>query len=179
MVDEKSTTETHYLILDTNVFQHFSNPDIAIHITKHLKEAIEAGYTIALSEFSFFELVDGATPKIEEERLNTTVGVKCFEATKDVLMIAAHLGCMYQDDGHTVKDIGDKIIGSTALMTDSLIYTFNGRDFPTPFFAIVATRYAEYTNKGVPTILAAHFIKPEPDFISKRYDQRITPASKK
>lgn len=166
------TSQVQHLIIDTNVFQNFSNKELAIHITNDITEAMNLGYVLAMSDFSYFELINSATVEKERERMNAIGSLKKFRVNRKVLISAAHLGCLYQDDQHTISDEGDKIIAATAVLTGSMIYTFNRRDFPSPFFTTVATRYAEYANRGVPCVLPAFFLKPEIDFMAKKYKER-------
>lgn len=168
-----------YVIVDTNVFQNFANTEIAEHILDHMKEAIDAGYSLSISEFTLFETIDGATTKKERERLEAIGSLKRFRVNKSTLFTAAHLGCLYQDDKHTISDVGDKIIAATALLTNSMIYTFNARDFPVPFFTIEAERVVRYKNNGVGSFLACHFIKPNTQLILEKYKYRMNTLKKK
>ncbi len=129
--------DKHYVILDTCIIQHLGDKELAECIINDLKEAATAGYDIAISDFTFFELLNGATVEKEQERINALAGISRYYVKKDILIAAAHLGCLYQQDG-TDADTGDKIIGATSLIFNSIIYTTNGRDFPRPFFNEVA-----------------------------------------
>ena len=84
-----------YVIIDTCIIQHLANQELANGIIQELEEALSVGYELALSEYTLFETVDGATPEKEEERLEAMMGVKSFYVRKRVFRVAARLHSFY------------------------------------------------------------------------------------
>jgi predicted nucleic acid-binding protein len=175
----KPNPKNFYVLLDSNVIQHFANEELGLEILANLGEAYQAGYKPAISDFTFLELLDGSSVEKEVERINALKNVKRFYVRKDVLIAAGHLGSIYLEDGFQIKDIGDKIIGATALLSNSLIYTFNGRDFPRPFFNEVAVREVRYAINGEPKMMVAYFISPNFEYIGSKYQERMRPIQEK
>lgn len=166
-----------YVIIDTCIIQYFNDPELSECILNDLREAVKVGYNLAISDFTFFELLNEATIEKENERMSALNSLSRAYVRRDTLIAAAHLGCLYKDDGAT-SDIGDKIIGATALLTNSIIYTANVRDYPLPFYTPLLKRYLIRYKKGYETTIPSYFLKPDVDYISRKYNERIKPLEK-
>jgi predicted nucleic acid-binding protein len=163
-----------YVILDTNIIQYFSNKDLAKSISDTLTEVVESGYDIAISNYTFFESIDGANRDTEVRRVEVIGKFARFSVTKSILIAAAHLGCLYNLESINYVDIGDKIIGATALLRNSLIFTANGRDYPRPFFSEITQKEIISKNKkGVGSLLTFYFLKPNIEYIETKFKERI------
>lgn len=166
---------TLYVIIDTNIFQHYAHKDLADQIISNLQEALTAGYQLALSDITFYEVIDGASPEKEAERLGAIGKIKRFPVNKSVLIAAGHMGKLYKDDQCEGANTGDKIIAATSVLTGSMIYTTNARDFPRPFFNEVASRILTYEEKRTQKVIKATFLKPDGAFISKSFNLLMQP----
>lgn len=176
LVSKKTNPPIRYVILDSCIFQHFSEKSLGLKIIETLSATVQNGYGIAFSDFSFFELLDGASTKKEAERMSVIGTTKRFWVKKEVLIAAAHLGCLYHKDGISEKqqiETGDKIIGSTAFLTNSIIFTTNGRDFPRPFYnelLVVPLQYKK--NDGRDVIIMGYYLEPNIPYIIEKYNER-------
>lgn len=171
---------SRYIILDTCIIQHFANTELAICMLNILREVVSYGYGIAISDFTFFEMLNGATVAREIERLRVISGIKRYYVKKQVLIAAGHLGYLYQADGIQPSQIesGDKIIAATALLTGSVIYTTNIRDFPLPFFKELDRPKLEYSKNGRPVVPSSFFIEPDANHIVTKFDERMREIEK-
>lgn len=166
-----------YLLLDTNIIQHFGNPSLGNAIIEILKDAVTKKYGISISQISLMEMVDGASLETESQRLKVIKGLKHFKIKQDTLMVAAHLGSLYKQDGMTDKqqpEKGDKIIGATAILTSSIIYTTNGRDFPQPYFKEIGRHLLQYKKPdGTDVCIIGYYIEPDIQTTVNRYNYLI------
>jgi len=172
----KYNKNVRHLILDSNIIQYLMNPLLAEGILTCLKEAMGANYPLAISDFTFFELLNGVTPKKEAQMITELNYLVRIHVRKEILVGSAHLGCMYQDDKMDLKqiDTGDLIIAASSIITNSLIFTANIRDFPVPFFNIIAKRPINYSKKtSIPALLMTAFLEPDLEFIGKTHKNRI------
>lgn len=166
-----------YVVLDTCIIQYFGDSELANCILTDLKEAVKAGYDLAISDFTFFELLDGASVEKETQRIDALNGLSRAYVKRNTLIAAAHLGCLYADDKASA-DIGDKIIGATALLSNSIIYTANVRDYPLPFYNVLLKGYLIHHKKGFEVTIPSYFLKPDVDYIIKKYNERTKPLEK-
>lgn len=166
-----------YVILDTCIIQHFGETELAECILKDLRDTASAGYGLAISDFTYFELLDGASIEKEQQRIEALAGLSRYFVKKETLITAAHLGCLYQQDSASA-DIGDKIIAATSLLSNSIIYTTNGRDFPRPFYDEVSKRYLKYHKNGAEIVLPSYFFKPDINYIIVKYKERTKPLER-
>jgi len=165
----------NYVILDSNIIQYFNNELLASKILGILRDAIGDSYSLAISDFTFFELLNGSTIKKEQEMVIHLNGITRFYVKKTVLVAAAHLGCLYKEDGMDPGniDIGDLIIGASAVLSGSYVFTANIRDFPVPFFKVELNKLIEYEVKGAQKFLNVAFLKPDVEVIGKYHASRL------
>jgi predicted nucleic acid-binding protein len=175
MTKNKHPNPSRYIILDTNIFQHFGNETLANKIIENLRYAVSQGYGLAMSQYSLIELVDNASVETEQRRINAIKGVKHFKVKQSTLIAAGHLGSLYKEDGMEEKqqpERGDKIIGATAVLNNCVIYTTNGKDFPPPYFKEIARHYLPYTKAGRDVAIMGYFLEPDLKAIEDRNNSR-------
>lgn len=164
------------VILDSNIVQYLGTPGLEAKIVECLREAVTANYDLAISDISFYELLNAAPPSVESEIVNRLAGAKRFFVDKKTLVVASHLGCLYAAEkiNEDKISVGDKIIGAAAVLFNALIYTANVRDFPQPFFRDVARKPLFYKkNNGTDAFMYTAFIEPDLDVINQYNNIRL------
>jgi len=156
---------TRDIVIDTNIVVYVgkNNKDLANKVLACLRDAVTKDYVLTISDFTIFELLKGASPESEGKALASLQGIKRYYVTKRVLVAAAHLECIYQQNKIPKESIdsGDKIIGATAVLTNSLIFTANTRDFPRPFFKEILAIPIVYSKDGKQHIINTAFLEPD------------------
>lgn len=165
-------TISRRIILDTCIWQHLSQLDLFPQIIKVLQDALSQGYGIAISQFSFFELMHTANVETETKRLEKTVGIKQLHVTAEILRAAARLGSLYKEDGLGDKspEIGDKIIAATTIVTQNLIYTSDALGYPRPYFNEIGKHRMDYKKNGKDMSIVAYLLEPDNDAINGRFN---------
>lgn len=162
-----------YIILDTNIIEYFSNKDLGKKITSDLQKSVSDGYEIVISKFTFFESLDGANIKTEVARLDVLNNFPKFCITKNILIKAAHLSCLYKKEGCSIS-IGDKIIGATAWIRNAIVYTADGNDYPRPYFSELERKeFIFINNKNNHSLITIFLLKPENQYILEKYNSDI------
>lgn len=166
-----------YVLLDTNIISSFSNESFGVEIIKVLREVFSLGYGLAVSDLTYFEILNEASMEKEQKMVNALNGITRFYVKLDVLIAAAHLGSFYKEHGlpMTQFDTCDRIIGSTAILRNCIIYTTNGRDYPQPFFKEIERKMLNYQSKEWPVCVPTYFMEPQTEYISKYLQKRIEP----
>jgi predicted nucleic acid-binding protein len=180
-MSQKINKNQRYILLDTNIISSFSNENLGEKILLILREAVGYGYGIAISDLTYFELLNEASPEKEAKMVSTLNGVTRFYIKRDILIAAAHLGSFYKEHGLSPDqfDPGDKIIASTAVLHNCIIFTLNGRDFPQPFFREIDRRMLDYQNKQWPVCTPSYFLEPQLEYIGQYHQKRIEPFAEK
>lgn len=163
------------LILDTNILQHLGNVELAKQIFERMIFAAKNNYIISYSEYSILEMVDCASTSIEAKRLKAIDWLIHYPVNQQTLIVAGHLGGLYQEDGLSATqqpERGDKIIGATAIISNAVIYTTNGRDFPQPYFKEYSRHLLTFKKDGRDICLMGYFIEPDIIAINNRYNHR-------
>lgn len=170
-----------YILLDTNIISRFSNNSLGEKILNVLKEVVSMGYGIAISDLTYFELLNCTSPEKEHQMVSVLDGITRFYVKKDILVAAAHLGSFYAEHNLPQDQIetGDKIIAATAILKNCIVYTLNGRDFPQPFFKEIDRRMLDYQNKEWPVCVPSYFIEPQLDYIGQYHQKRNEPYLQK
>lgn len=138
-----------YILIDTCIIQAASSKekDKAKAVTALLNLFLEQGFSLAISEFTYFENLHGLKGNEAKKAVNILKKYEWKEITNEVLTTAALLGGFYRDEKLQGMDDGDKIIASTAFLENGWVLTENHRDFPSPFFMM--TKHFPLTyNKG-------------------------------
>lgn len=163
------------VLLDSNIVQYLGVDGLKDKIIECLTYAVNSGFDLAISDITFYELIHGAPVKHEIALIQELSGVKRFYVTKKVLIAAAHLGSLYKEDKVCDSQInsGDKFIAATAIITNSVIFTANVRDFPPPFFHEIERRNLEYTSKQRPVLLCTSFVEADINYIVHNHNVRL------
>jgi predicted nucleic acid-binding protein len=178
---KSSEAPKRFIILDTNIISAFSNDVLGAKMIQVLDKAVSYGYGLAISDYTYYELFNESSVE-KEVKMNQTLQVFTrYFVKKSYLIGAAHLACLYKEEGIPMTQIndGDRIIASTAVLTGSLILTTNARDFPPPFFKEIAREVIEYENKGWPVFVPIYFMEPQGEYIDHLHNKRIEPLKKK
>ena len=173
--NKKNNSPQRYILIDTTIFQHLGNKELASQIIFLLRDALKKGYGVSMSIYSLLELIDTSTIENEINAINATNGIKRFQINQTVLITAGHLGCLYKDDGLDKQpEKGDKVIAATSLLNNTVIFTTNGRDFPRPFFKTITKPMLKYTKQdGREVCLISYFLEPDIELISTKHQERI------
>jgi predicted nucleic acid-binding protein len=176
----KINKSQRYLLLDTNIISRFSNENFGEKVIAILREAAGYGYGVAISDLTYFELLNEASPETEVKMVSVLNGITRFYVKKDILIAAGHLGSFYKE--HRLPpdqfDQGDKIIAATAILHNCVVFTLNGRDFPQPFFKEIDRRMLDYQSREYPVCVPAYFLEPQLEYTSRYHQKRIEPYAK-
>jgi predicted nucleic acid-binding protein len=176
----KAIKPQRYLILDSNIFKYFGNLELSSQIIFLLQDALAKGYGLAISKFTLLELLDTATVDNEIKAFSYIKGLRHFRISETVLTTAGHLGCLYKDDGiEDQPEKGDKIIAGTAWANNAVIFTANGRDFPTPFFNVLSKSVLKYTKNKAEVHMVFYFVEPDYQMIQTKYQERVDEHKRK
>jgi hypothetical protein len=179
---KKTSKFERYILLDTCIFGHWDNVELSKQIFSLMEESVGMGYGLCLSNYTIFELLDTATYEEEVKAMNTITGLKQFKMNQSVLIAAGHLGWLYKEDGldnGKQPESGDKIIGATSVLNNTLIFTTNGRDFPIPFFKVISTPLLRYTKSKKNVYIPSYFLEPNIEVISSLYAERAALQNQK
>lgn len=182
MVRRKIDKSTRNILLDTNIVSFIENEEKRERIISILKEAVELGYGIAVSELVYFELLNEASIEKEYTIFTNLDGVPRFSISKKVAIVAGRLGSFYKESGIDPKQIesGDRIMAATSVLNNCVIFTANIRDFPAPFFKEMNRINLECKGKGgYMTHCYLYFIEPDLEYIGKFHKNRKAPYLKK
>ena len=161
------------VVLDTCILQYLDKTSLKDLIFKILDKLIENNNTIRVSDYSSYELFCGC--KKEKEVVLALIWRKFnrYVVNTKVLQAAAHLSTFYgvKNGCRHIGD-GDKIIGATAFLTKSLIFTANFNDFPRPFFSEKEKIFLKYKKRGKTIPLLVYFLKPEVEIIADYIKRR-------
>ena len=178
---QKINKNQRYIILDTNIISSFSNENFGEKILEVLREVVGYGFGIAISDLTYFELLNEASPEKEHKMISALNGVTRFFIKRNILIAAGHLGSFYKEHNLSPDQFnsGDKIIASTAILHNCLIFTLNGRDFPQPFFKEIDRRMLNYHSKEYPVCAPSYFLEPQLQYIDEYHQKRMQPFIEK
>jgi predicted nucleic acid-binding protein len=125
------------IILDTCILQYISNKKISGQLISYLASLVKKDFNLAISDISIQELLTNATIRQEKEGLALLSNFKNYQLESNILVSASQLSTLYNQRKIPNQNISvpDKIIASTAILSDSLIMTADINDFPRPFFS--------------------------------------------
>ncbi len=159
------------VILDTCTLQYLDDKDLVSQMLNVLAEFHQDN--LSISEYAIYELLRGANKIIESKRRKVLTQFKRHKIDTIVLSTSALLATLYNENGlggKTFSD-GDQILASTAILTNSIILTADGRDYPLPFFKEVKRWALEYTKtRKSPCILYA--LEPDYNILKISNDNR-------
>jgi len=176
MNDRKKTVQQkkQYIVLDSCVIQFALNKYLSPNLSKYLRSLIKAGFLLAISEISYFELFHGATLRQEKE-LNDALRLFIrYRTDLPALIAASRLGGLYRNLKIPDQQIsvGDKIIAATSVLTGSLVLTANYNDFPRPFFREVEAKHIFFKKKNRDRMVIFYLLFPDFVEIGKRFSER-------
>lgn len=178
-MEQSNNAVAQHIILDSNIIQNLTVQGLSSKILEVFKDATDKGYGLAISEVSLYELFNEASTQKEKQIIESLENIQTFTLQREILIAAGRLGSLYRDDGIPVTQIGicDKIIAATSILTNSLIYTTDVRDYPVPFFREVARVSIEYyknRKERIPIYCFTAFLAPDLQIIENYYYKRIT-----
>lgn len=170
----QTQSPVRYIILDTNILIYAENKDIVAELLKFLLELTQRGFGLAISDISIYESLRERTVGQEVEIINTLKLFPNYLITNEVLIASSRLSTLYKNEGVPINqiEIPDKIIASTAILTNSLILTANINDFPRPFFSEAEKKYILYKKRNKEQLLVVMLLQPDPVVIQDRFAKR-------
>ena len=172
-----SSEEKQYIILDTNILCYIGDKILGDLVNQYLFDLLSRGFGLAISDISFFELLQGSNNEKENEGLDLLGQLKQFGLDRDVCITASRLTSLYLHEKNAEgKNIinddqistEDKLIASTAILTGSLVLTADVNDFPRPFFDEAEKKQITYQKRGREISLILELLKPDIDIIQQR-----------
>ena len=178
----KTATPKKYILLDTCILRYLSsenNNDLAQKVANYLIELRDRGFTLAISDISIYELLEGVSQKREAKLLEVLNIFDNFLVERRDLIAGAELHDLYRIQSKTNKsgspnevkpgniETVDKIIAATSIFAVAPILTADGNDFPRPFFFEHEVRKIEFLDKGKLKVLVLYLLNPEYDVITK------------
>lgn len=158
-----------YLLLDSCIAEYSLNEDISKSISDTLSIWLGEVFSLATSDISYTELIDGAY-KAKVERVKQLLdSYTRFEVTQRVLSGAGTISNIYKAKNNKLNgaSIQDKIIAATSFIYNVPIVTADILDFPHPFFTTIASENIRYRKKS-----KDHFITVDillPNFTQLKY----------
>lgn len=183
----KTEIPKKYILLDTCSLRYLSsenNEDLAQKVANYLIELNVRGFTLAISEISIYELLEGVTQKREVNLLNVLSIFDYFFVERRDLIAGAELHDLYRDQSKINKagkllegkpgniEMADKIIAATCIFSMAPILTADGNDFPRPFFFEHEIKKIEFLDKGKTKVVVLYLLNPEYDVITKMAQAR-------
>jgi hypothetical protein len=172
-----------YIILDTCIFKLLNNAELEPQIIQIFREVVSKGYSISISQYSIFEMLNTSTVENEMKAMEAVRGLRQFRVNQSNLIAAGHLGCLYETDGLEVKmhpEVGDKVIGAASIIHNTLIFTTNGRHYPSPFFNTISKPVLKYKRRDDQEVyLVTYFIEPDRNLITTKHNERSSELSLK
>lgn len=168
-----------HILLDTNVIQYFVGKKFSSQVREYLFY-LENNFNLvpAVSEYSFFEILRGASILVEIEMCKALSFFKSFPINNNLLIASALLHTLYKEDTSInyldkISD-GDKIIATTAILEEGYILTANRTDFCWPYFKEIDNKILvlQDSKKGVKAI-GISLLKPNYDLIHKKIKKRV------
>lgn len=174
MPQNENQQNKQYIIVDTCVIQASESKQKTKSeaVIKCLKDLIDTGYSLTISEFSVFENLHGLWGEKAEEAVKILKGYALKIVSREVLLLAAILGGLYYEEKYDYIQTGDKIIGATAILENGLVLTYNHRDFPPPFFLTEKSITLQYKRDHYVQHLDLAIYKPDIKLIGRRIAEK-------
>lgn len=156
-----------YLLLDSCIAEYSLNEYISKPISNVLSVWLDDAFSLATSEISYAELIDGAY-KAKVQRVKQLLNSYTrFEVTQRVLSGAGIISNIYkakfnQTNGASLQD---KIIAATSFIYNVPIVTADIHDFPHPFFTSIASQNILYKKKKKEHYLTIDVLLPNNDLL--------------
>lgn len=171
---EQTDKQLQDIILDSNILQYLGNKKISPEIISYMIEFQKNNFVLSISNISITELLSGTTRKQETDGINVLSVFKRYEINDSVLIGASQISTLYTiaKIPNDQISLADKIIGSTAIITGSLILTSDVNDFPRPFFKEVAEKMIFYKHKNKTQMIVLQLLSPNTEFINESFSRR-------
>ena len=169
-----SLNDNPIVLLDTNIIQYSASKASATSFIDFLIEIHKIGLSLAVSEYSRFELIRGAKVSTEKELLETFEKFKFYSISTEVLYASARIETLYRMEKIMCEKIsdGDKIIAATSILLNAPIITANGRDFPWPYFKEINRTPIVYSEKNISKVILVSTFQPDINYIVQRFQER-------
>lgn len=166
-------THGNVFLLDTCIVQYLGSVAIQEEMNEILQQLVSRGGELAVSYYTAYETLRGATRQIEQKRRETLNKFRKYELSPKVIIWAALLNGLYRE--HKIEagiDIGDEIIAATSINSNIPIITTNGQHFPRPFFdgGKQIITYVKHSRRD--KIMALYVLKPDTGLILREIGQR-------
>lgn len=173
MINTDEANNKNSIILDTNILQYFGNKHIGPLLRQYLQVLRGRNFTLSISEVTIFESLAFSKRHQEDEIVRTLNQFLHKPITKEVLVTSSWLSKLYIIEQIPLLQISteDKILGATALLTNSLIVTANVNDFPRPFFKEKEEELIFYRYKNKKRMIAVYLLEPNLPVIQERFDE--------
>jgi len=162
------------VILDTCILQYLNNKLIRDDIFKLLKAVEENKNILRVSDFSTYELFSECKPEREKQLSEIWEMFPRYQVVPKVTRTAAHLSTFYRYEentkGLTISD-GDKIVGATAYLTNSYVFTADLNDFPRPFFVEKFRKTIRYKDKEREKMIALYILRADYSVFSHKFKE--------
>jgi predicted nucleic acid-binding protein len=90
----KPAKDKRYILLDTNIISSFANDALGSKLLEVLREVVAMGYGLAISDITYFELLNEASPEKEVKMLNVLGDITTFwVTTKTLILKQAKIAC--------------------------------------------------------------------------------------
>jgi len=130
---------------------------------------------MAISDVSVHEILRNTTKKQENEIFKFLKNFNRYFISEQVLIGSAQLYTLFRNDKMLKSniDMGDIIIATTSILTNSLILTRNRRDFPWPFFSEAEVRTIYFVKSpGHTGAYTIALLRPELNTILSRFNTK-------
>lgn len=137
------------VILDTNILQNLNSEKLEVksQFSKLLEDLAKNENSLAFSNYSLLELIEGLNKEKEEKLLKEVLPFGRYIVNESTLLRASRINCLYKKSGNNIK-LGDVLIAATAIQGGYFLVTTNGKDFPMPYFREYHREHVFYDGNG-------------------------------
>lgn len=170
-----NTVKNQKILIDSCILIYCGSEKLSESFKQLLRLLTTNNNSLAISELCGFEVLKNCQNKQNIDYYFKLIDyLHNVKINKDILIRAARLYNLYSfkkearehmDKFDKEKSTGDLIIGSTAIQHNSLLLTSNLKDFPLPYWEIVAHDYMVYEHNSRFNVLNRYLLK----FNSKKY----------
>jgi predicted nucleic acid-binding protein len=166
---------TQSILLDSCIIQYSSDSYRSLEFMKYLYALTTRGFSLSISEFTFFELLRGIpTTKKENILIEKLLLFGRFAVTNKVLVAAAQLITLYNAQKIPPDQIqdGDLILAATSILEGAPILTANVNDFPRPFFDTLEHQLIHFNVKNNQQMIVTNILQPNIQIIQYYFSRR-------
>lgn len=175
-MDNQNNPVQSHILLDTCILQYLGNKDFGGELLAYLTSLVDQKHIFAISQISISELLANMNVTQEKEGIEKLNIFTQYLVDSSTLHASARLSTVYKLENINENQIsvGDKIIASTAILTDSMILTSNVNDFPRPFFRTVDEKLIFFTKKNSKKMIVFQLLRPNYDILNQKFAERPT-----